>query len=616
MSTRTTILLLLTVVLLGAAILGIERYFPSAQERREVSKGPARLERDKITDVIITDADGAETRLVRTDSVWQITKPTTDAADPEKVAALIVALDSTEWIEGISRDEFDDAEWAKTGLDKPRFRVRLMKGSQVVQECFFGASAVIENSVYMGYPGRSGNGDGPAWYVARCSAPGVLQAVQNGWRDPKLLRLPAEVITGVTLTQSSGQIELLRETEHMPWVLLKPLKTRGSKERVNELLSVLLNIEVIEAKDAAPTSPTAAATASTVPADEIRVKVESKPRNKTYELTIKKPADDKQTSTTATTGHRKPVFTVAAKNLARLWVEPNSLRDHLLAQINAEMLATLEITSLSFPPVKMRNDGGSWFLERHAKWETANGERLTRMLDALNTHEIVEFSADTAADLAPFGLDKPFQTITWTYPQFKPIKLLFGSDAASAKFFAKYEDEPFVYRINPSLLPSLPPDGIKWKGLGALRFTTFALRRITISRGAAAPWVLNYNPSTAEWTGSVAGKDITAQIDRVKADRIAGNLAKFTVQDWSASRSDAVQALKTPFLRIQVLLGEPGKADGALREVNLIFANTQPNAETVFLYGQIENDPDIFYITRKALLEIVIPPVKDKSPLK
>lgn len=619
MSTRTTFLLLLAVVILGAAILGIERYLPSAVERREVKQGPARLERDKVTDIHITDANGTVVTLKRVDGVWQTTQSGTDAADPEKVAALIISLDTVEWIERISRDEFDDKEWAKTGLDSPRHKIRLMNGPQLMQECWLGAPAVIENSVYLGYPPRDGATDAsPAWYVARCGAPLVLQAVQNVWRDPKLLRLPAEVITGITLTQASGQLEIMRESEHMPWILMKPLKTRGSKERINELLSILLNIEVLEAKEAGASAAAASSSAAgaVIPPDEIRVRVDSAPRKKSYDLTLKKPADDKQSSTSATAAHRKGVFTVSARNLARLWVEPNALRDHLLAQINAEMLQGIQITSASFPEVKLRNESGSWFLERHGKWDSANGERLTRMLEALNTHEIVEFSADTASDLAPFGLDKPFQSITWTYPQFKPVKLLFGTDTTSSKFYAKYEEEPFVYRINPSLLPSLPPDGIKWKGLGALRFTTFALRRITMSMGAAAPLVLNYDPSSAAWTGSRAGKDITAELDRVKCDRIAASLAKFTVQDWAASRSDAVQALKTPFLRIQIVLGEPGRAEGALRELNLLFANTQPNAETLFLYGQIEGDPDIFYITRKSLLEVVIPPFKDKSGMK
>ena len=146
-----------------------------------------------------------------------------------------------------------------------------------------------------------------------------------------------------------------------------------------------------------------------------------------------------------------------------------------------------------------------------------------------------------------------------------------------------------------------------------MRFTTFALRRITLSLGAAAPLVMSHDPATAQWTATRAGKDITEDIDRVKADRMAGMLAKFSVQDWSASRSDAIQALKTPYLRIQILLGEAGRTDGPVREINLVFSPTQPNADTAFFYGQIEGDPDVFYVSRKSLLEVVASPFRDKA---
>ena len=610
MNSRTTILLFVAVLALGALILGIERYFPSAVQLREMRKGPTRVDREKVTQVEITDQSGTVTTLKKTEKGWETAQ---GLADPQKVALLIEALDAVEWVERVNQEEFDAKEWAKTGLDKPRHKVRLLAGTNVVHECWFGSASVIEGNFYIGMPqtGEHETG-GMAWYVARTLAPSLLQLPAVAWRDTKLMRVSAETINRVTLTQAGGQIELIRESEHLPWVLLRPLKTRASKERVNEVLSALLNIEIIDAKEPAA-SGTAKPEGQSPAADELKVHVETTEKGRVFDLTIKKPATEKDTSTTATTSHRKQVFTVSTKDLGRLWVEPNVLRDHMLAQINADALKTITITSQSFPKVQLRNEEGSWLLERHGKWDGANGERLARMLNALNTHEIVEFSADTAADLAPFGLDKPFQTISWTYPQFKPITLFFGSNADSTKFYAKYENEPFVYRIDPSLLPSIPPDGIKWKGLGALRFSTFALRRITLSLGAAAPLVMNHDPASAQWTGTRAGKDITADIDRVKADRMAGMLAKFSVQDWSASRSEAIQALKTPYLRIQILLGEPGRTDGPVRETNLVFSPTQPNADTAFFYGQVEGDPDIFYVSRKSLLEVVASPLRDKQ---
>lgn len=617
MSARTTLLLFLLVAALGAIILGIERYFPSAQELREIKRGPSRFEKEKVTRVEVVNADNTPLTLVRDGNSWQIEAPFNDLADPQKVAALILTLDGVEWIERIHREEFDNNEWKKTGLDHPVHKVRLFSGDTVVHECWFGSPAVIENSVYIGIPDAK-TGD-TAWYLAKSEAPVVLQIPAASWRDPKLLRLPAEVITSITLVQASGQIVLARENEHAPWMLEKPLKTRGSKERITELLSTLLNIEITEAKDKSGSpngGSTKADTAQAAPADEIKITIESKARGKSYTLTLKKPADDKQAVTTATAAYRTSAFTVAAKNLLGLWVTPNALRDHLLAQIDGEKLDFITLTSKTHPEISLRNEGGSWYLQRHGKWDPANGERVARCLNALNTHEILQFAADTAADLAPFGLADPFQTITWTPSREKPVKLMFGHNAESTQFFAKYEHEPFIYRIDASLLPSLPTDGIKWKGLGALRFTTFALRRISLAYGAIAPVVLDYNPVTAQWKATRGGRDVTEEIDRVKADQLAGNLARFTVQDWAADRSEALQALQNPFLTIQIVLGEPGRADGPVREVEIHFSPTQPNAETAFYYGQIKGDPDVFYMTRTALLQIVGESVFKAKPVK
>ena len=300
MSARTTLILFILVVSLGALILGIERYFPSAVELREIKRGPAPLEKEKGTRIEVITAENTRLTLVHDGHAWRIESPFSDLADPEKVAALIITLGGIEWIEKIHRSEFDDGEWEKTGLDKPRYKVRLLDGDKVLQECWFGAPAVVENSVYMGLPGE---GNEMAWYLSKCEAPLVLQIPPASWRDPKLLRLPAEVITGITLVQPAGQIVLARDSEHASWMLEKPLKTRGSKERISELLSTILNLEIAEVKDstltAAGTSKKGETPAS--PTAEIKIIVQSKPRKQSYDLTLKKPADPKQATTGATT---------------------------------------------------------------------------------------------------------------------------------------------------------------------------------------------------------------------------------------------------------------------------------------------------------------------------
>ncbi|HYF36795.1 MAG TPA: DUF4340 domain-containing protein, partial [Prosthecobacter sp.] len=447
----------------------------------------------------------------------------------------------------------------------------------------------------------------PVYYVAKTALPDLLQIAPKNWRDPKLLRLPADLVSGITLTQPGGQIALARQSPDAPWYFTKPLSTRGSKDRIGDLLSTVLNLEIKEAIEAlnGNGANSAISTGSEMAASEMKISVTLRGHEgQPLEMTLKKPPKD-VTETKATVANRKAVFTVLSQSLNVLWAQPNDLRDRMLARINEDEVIELEIVSAAYSPVKLRKESGSWFLERNGKLHPANGDRIGRFFEALNTQPILEFTADSASNLALYGLDAPILTASWKGGDSKPSKLLIGKSADNRQFFAKYEDEPSVYRVDAALLPSILPDNMKWKGLGVMRFSQFALRRISLSAGTAPPVILNYDPSTAQWTGSIAGGDITPMIDRVKADKLAGTLAKFNAQDWVTDPSEAIHALQKPELRAVVTLGEPGTNTGPTRDIVLNFAPTQPGAATAFYFGQVEGDPDLFYISRGALQELL-----------
>ena len=60
----------LLVASMGAIILGIERYFPSAIDKREVRRGPTRFEREKVTRIEILTAENVPLTLVRDGNAW------------------------------------------------------------------------------------------------------------------------------------------------------------------------------------------------------------------------------------------------------------------------------------------------------------------------------------------------------------------------------------------------------------------------------------------------------------------------------------------------------------------------------------------------------------------
>lgn len=608
MHLRTTLLLLLVVAALGAVILGIERYLPSTRDLREMKKGPIKFVRTEVTQMEIDSSGGDGVTLAREEDVWWVRRPFNDRADPERTDKLLTELQAIGWIERVYPGEFDEAGWAKTALEQPRHKLRLSSGAKPVLELWVGSPTAIEGSHYLAIQKTEDDAE-PAYYVAKTTLPDLLKPAPKDWRDGKLVRLAAEQISGVVLAQQSGQIELARVDSKGRWAILKPLSARGNTEKINEMVSTLLNLEIKEAVEVAGSTPSGSGLESAngnaeINPQSLKVTLMTGEAGKKIELTLTKPEGD-SIETKATADHRRPVFTVQAKSLKDLWAQPNDLRDRMLARIDPEAIAKIKIESLTFAAVELEKQNESWFLKRHGKMEPANGDRVSGLFEALNTHQVVNFTSDSAANLSAYGLDKPFMTLSFTSAQGRSGKLIFGANASSTEFFAKFDSETSVYQIEPSLLPSIPQDGIKWRGLGALRFTQFALRRISLGVGAQPPVVLNYDPTTAQWTGERAGRDITAMIDRVKADRLAGSLAKFSVQDWSADASNALVALKEPALRVVVTLGEPGTNSGPTRDTVINFAPTQPGMDTTLYYGRVNEGPDVFYVTRSALLELL-----------
>lgn len=605
MHPRTTFLLLLLAVLLGAVILGVERYFPSTREMLEMRRGPIKFDPKVVNRVEIESAGGDGLSFEVLDHRWRVLQPFEDLAEPERLTKMLDEIPAIGWIQRIHPGEFDGDGWTKTALEQPRHRLRFYHKEHLLLELAVGTAAPIEGACYLSVqqPGRT---EGVAHYVARTPLPDLLKVQPEDWRDAKLLRLSAAKVASVKLGQNGGQIEISRPTDQHPWALTKPLKARVNKESMDGLLSTLLNLEITEVREAAaqpsPALEEAASLKITISA------VADEEKRETFELNLQKPAPGANT-TQATCGHRKARFTVRSDSLSTLWAQPNDLRDKMLARINGDRVSRIHIQSLAFPDIQLEKDADSWFLQRHGQRVPANGERVLSFFEAVNTHAILDFTADSAANLGLYGLDKPFLKVGWTESG-TPRQLLFGRNSEGTEFYAKHDAEPSIYRIEASLLPDIPQEGIKWKGLGALRFSQFALRRISISVGAAPPTILDYDTSTAQWSGQRAGRDITPLIDRVKADSLAGKLAKFTVQDWSADATNAIQPLLEPAVQIRITLGEPGTMTGPTKDTLLKFAPTQEGMDTALYFGQVDAGPDVFYISRSTLLDLLSPVLK------
>lgn len=595
----TTILMLVCALALVGGIVVIERFVPSTKEAEMQRQNPLNFTAAEI-DGIELDVEEVRTVLARKGGVWMVQEPFEDRADPDLISKLLTDLRGIEWIETIAKNEMKGDSWKKTGLETARVRVRLKADGKTVNEAWFGNPAAMEGAVYVS---TAITGRETVHHLAKTSVTTLLKNPTEVWRDSKLLRFPTNQVARLSLSDGMGQIEVERTIKLPEWMLAKPLRTRGHEEHIDELISTLLNLKVDgmadgKAKAAAPGAASPGGSGET-----LDVQIELLNGATPLKATLKKPAES-QTSTEATVSDRKSRFIVSSEALASLWAQPNDLRDNKLARLKAEKVQDVKIESLAHPDVLLHKEEDSWFLQRHGQTEPANGERVATLLQALSTHRIREFASDSASNLEAYGLNKPILSITWTTADGQSQRISFGHDGQEG-VFAKYDSEPYVYRIAAAVLAAFPTDSVKWKGLNPLRFSMFALRRISLALGTAPPVILDYDPTSAQWKGTVAGKDVTSMIDRVKADRLAGGLSKIQVQDWVPDRTAAVAALANPGITVTIDLGTPGDPSAPTKQRTLRFAPTNPGMETAIYFGQLDGGPDVFYITRETLRELL-----------
>ena len=596
MKPSTTFALILIAAGLVFAIARLEKRVPATKEAEARRRNPIAVA-EAAADTIQIENKHGKVILARRDGAWRVARPFDDFADPEKASRIFSEIEAAEWLEVVRQDEFKPDEWKKTRLHDTLLGLRILGGGSTLSRVDFGSPAPLESCHYAALEDKK---DRKTHHLVRTALPELIGLAPSEWRDPRLVRFAVGKVTGVVLSSGSGRVEIARKDAETDWRLLVPLQTAASEERMSELLATLANLK-ITSLDEAPASVVTSPANSTVASSDLLIRIESAGAAP-VEIKLKKPPEGEITAP-ATASHRAGRFIVTCEGIHSLWAQPNDLRDQHLARFDQNQVMQIRIASAAHPEVILRKQDKTWFMTRHGRNEPANGERAALLLEALRTHRIREFVADSASQLDAYGLDKPFLTLGWTLAGGSESTLIFGQNSEGS-VFAKHQDQPFVYRIAAAVLAAFPPDPVKWKGLTPVYFSIFDLRSISRIVGTAPPSVLDYDASTARWSGQIAGKDVTPLIDRVRADQLAGLLSHLQVSDWVEDRTDAFRLLRSPVIQIHIALRD---AQQNARELKIAFSPTQAGMDTALYYGQVEGSPDVFFITRESLRALLEP---------
>ncbi len=601
MKFRTTILLLLLVAGLAAFIWLWENKQPATAERQRLEVRPFVFDPKNVDKIEIAARDGTIQLHRWEDGVWYLAKPMEDRAGDEMVQQLITGLATLTWSAELKRSDMKKEDFKRTGLGNGAVEVVLKGGGRVLARCFFGTAAPVDDTIYVSADEKS-----EVFHLARTAAQPLITKSADEWRDNRLTRMRLEHVGRFSITAGSGSMEFSRKPGQ-PWQIVKPIQTRASDERVNGVIQTLLKLQV---KPNGNHLPPAATGSDALP--PMKVVLDPGSDHDPVELTFQPPSGP-EGEILVEASNRLGTF-VAPAMIADYWkLQPNHLRDQNLAKVVPGSVTSIRIRSSTHPEVKLDRLEKGWVLERFGKKESANEQRIQRLLVGLNAAQVLDFLNDAATNLEPYGLDKPGLTLEWSTSDpipgsqsrvEKTMLLDFGL-STEKQTCARYRDEPSIFRVSPEMVNTLlPTDGVKWRGTRIIDANQFSVRRIIIAEGVKPPVVLHYSPFDATWTATMAERDITPTLDKAAANALLNKLSTFAVSDWSSDRTAAIQALKNPTLTVQVVLVPVNVTNAQPEALTLTFAPTAPGVSTAIYHGRLNDDPDTFVISRDLYQEL------------
>ncbi len=627
MRSITTLVLLLLAAAAVAFLFFFERQRPSATQAEERTRRLLPWKTGEIDAIEIANAAGQTALKREASGAWHIVQPVRDRADVGAVTEVLKLGGEAEVITRIAAEEIrKKSELRDYGLDPASaLKVTFHRDGEPSVAVSVGKPAAYEDSVYARIEDaghRDANADDVV--ILRTKARQRLTQTAADFRDLRLFAAPVAKFRRVSVQTLQQEIALERQGEDKDaiWMATKPLATRADPDMADTLISSL---------GAAKLTAVTEATAATEPwkpaVGERAVRITvwadgSPPEGEAVELSPG--ADD---ATAIVRFSTRPITATLNADLLALrrtdlW---DSLRDSHLAAIDAKAVTTIVLKdnarNLTAP---LHQFNGHWYLAIGKELFEANGDRVKRLFKTLNEWEILRF-IDPPIDPAKYGLDTPRYEIVLgsakhagratPTPVTAENSVTLHIGELNTRFYAQWSHEKWVGQLEPFPLSEVPFEPVKWKSTMLLGFTELSIRQMNITADPAPPLALQFAPNGLKWSARRQGEDVTAFLDKARLDAVIRRLSVLSAVDWLADSAPALEALKQPVLRIDLVIEQFDEATGAPREVpvQVRFAPTVAGQRTALYYGQIGDSPQVFTIGR-AVFEEIAQPLLSNNP--
>ncbi len=320
-------------------------------------------------------------------------------------------------------------------------------------------------------------------YLVRNNVRDDIAKKPEDFRDRKLTEWSSAQVQRVILQTPAGEMELTKNAD--AWEIVKPLRARADSQKVNDLLAQVTSarIEQFVADDRGDLQRYGLAE----PRGAITLFEAGKKDGQL--LQIGGAAEKEQVYVRF--APRSFVYALPKKIEELLQITPAALRDRHLARLDPNNLDRLTIDAPGQGKTVLARKEQNWVIA-NANNQPANSAEVTRLLETLRNQEVTRFVADTASDLAKYGLDRPQRTITFSSFASEntaespagehPFATLSFGRAENGEVFARVNEEPFIVAVPEGLLAQIPASPSAWQELAIFHFKPEELHRVSVMK--------------------------------------------------------------------------------------------------------------------------------------
>ena len=594
--------------LLGAPPVGLgERIYPD-------------FEPENVARISLRSGD-TEAVFVKTPSGWVATAPWEDRMDYRATLAILTLANTTLAVDRVERDKLDPAA---AGLAAGFTEVTCEDSSgEKIAHFRLGRRAPWlhltegENpqSIPTTYLLPLERGRKSHVYAATGDLSPLFKDGFRRLRDHRPFQFNPLALGKIRIRTAEGELTLGRADPSAPWRIIKPLDLATDPAAVKTLLEGLFELQATKiAGRSEVTLPSV-----TLTSENSQIALTHFGAEEEAVLDIL-PAETPEAREAVATVSDRPntVFTLPLKaeteivSIADLPLTVNDLRDPTLTNLNIASIRGIAIETATTPTILISREPPSpWTATIAGKAQAANEQRLFDLLLAVTGTRALSFETDAASDdLSPWGLDRPILTLIFLAENNQTLSISFGLDKRGG-LFAKRKTSPTVMRIDKSFLEKIAVNAHDWRHARLWSFYKVDLTKLTLTQQGSPPLELSYDDRDESWKAAREGKDVTADLDPLRANFILTTLENLSVARWLAPNDEAAaKALANPILTFTATentVDDFGEINGS-RTRTLTFA-TDPAAKLI--YGKLSTDPSPFTLDDETFLKLGIPPLDE-----